>query len=97
MQYMPPEDRPSLADLQARARGEGKADPSACPRCGCRHVVLSSPVDTTYLVRDQSERKRSRICRNCGNEVFPTSEVYCPKGFRVLVVPEDELDIEDAA
>ena len=34
-----------------------------CPRCGCAHLI----VETTRQQFD--ERKRYRICRNCGQKV----------------------------
>lgn len=70
----------------AGQRGKG----SVCPRCGCAHL-LKNPVENSYLVSDGEERKRRRICRNCGQEVFVTTEVHVPPGHRAVIVPEEDL------
>lgn len=84
----PPEDRPTAEQLAAQAAGN---NPWACPRCGCRgpHRVANS-------YEAGGERKRRRICRNCGQGLIRTSEVPVPDGFKVVVVPEDEEEIERA-
>ena len=81
MSRVPPEDRPSARELAAQSSG-GSVE---CPKCGCRdwRTVDSRPGDNVFQVR----RKR---CRNCGYTINRTEEVAVPKGFRVLVVPEDE-------
>lgn len=59
----------------------GGAKPWACPRCGCEgpHNVAN-----VYDVGD--ERRRRRICRNCGQGLIRTVEVPVPTGHKVVVV-----------
>lgn len=68
---------------------EGTADPWACPRCGCKGPHR---VDSTYAVAGGIRRRR--VCRNCGQGLFHTTEVIAPKGASVRVVSpdDDELD-----
>lgn len=73
---------PTARELAARANG---SDPWACPRCGCRDWRVAN----TYDVAGDS-KKRRRICRHCKQGLLPTEEVPVPKGFRVLVVPDEE-------
>lgn len=61
------------------------AKPWACPRCGCEGPHR---VETTYDVGE--ERKRRRICRNCGKGLIRTVEVPVPDGHKVLVVPDED-------
>lgn len=63
----------------------GNPDPWACPRCGCKgpHRVANS-----YEVGGQ--RKRRRICRNCGQGLIRTVEVPVPDGCRLKVVDDEE-------
>ena len=78
---LPPNERPKVSDYMT---GAGK-DPWACPRCGCRgpHKVVNS-YDAG------GERRRRRICRNCGQGLIRTAEVPVPDGHKLQVVPEDD-------
>ena len=61
-------------------------DPWECSRCGCRGPHR---VESTYTVA--AGVRRRRICRNCGQTLFRTTEVVTPKGTHVRVVsPDDE-------
>ena len=61
------------------------SDPWACPRCGCKgpHKVVNS-------YEAGGERRRRRICRNCGQGLIRTAEVPVPDGHKLQVVPEDD-------
>lgn len=82
MSRVPPEDRPSARELAAKCSG---GNPWACPRCGCKgpHKVVNS-YDAG------GERRRRRICRNCGQGLIKTAEVPVPDGHKLQVVPDDD-------
>ncbi len=82
----PNSERLSLEEMRAQGNG---ATAGACSRCGCRHQ-LEAPVESSYLVDQGMARKRRRVCRNCGQEVFRTTEVVVPDGHKIKIVPEDE-------
>ena len=44
-----------------------------CPRCGCAHAVASDTAKVWYTRPSKYCIRRSRICRNCGNN-FGTVE-----------------------
>jgi hypothetical protein len=60
-----PKKGKTLSDLFAEAAGR---DPWSCPRCGCK----DSRVESSYMTA--AGRRRRRICRNCGQGVFRTTE-----------------------
>lgn len=74
---LPPEERPTARELA------GTPNSWQCPRCGCRgpHRVVK-----TYDARAGSERRRRRICRNCGQGLIHTVEVPVSNGYEVQVV-----------
>jgi transcriptional regulator NrdR family protein len=79
----PPENRPTARQLAAQVSG---VNPWACPRCGC---LGPHKVESTYAVA--AGVRRRRICRNCGQSLFHTTEVIAPKGSEIRVVsPDDE-------
>lgn len=78
---MPPEERPTAQELADASRG-GNWE---CPKCGCKHTE----VRKTWYLKDGT-RRRSRVCRNCGQAATITSEVEVPKGFKLVVVEKDE-------
>jgi transcriptional regulator NrdR family protein len=65
--------------------GRAGSDPWACPRCGCKgpHKVVN-----TYEAG--GERRRRRVCRNCGQGLIRTAEVPVPEGHKIRVVRDDE-------
>jgi hypothetical protein len=85
----PPAERPTAAELAALSRAAA-GDVWACPRCGCRDWRVRKTAQRAAGVR------RSRVCRHCGQAGILTTEVPCPTGYRVLVVPSGESE-EDAA
>lgn len=76
--------RKTLAQMSREAAGV-EADPWACPRCGCKgpHKVVNS-------YEAGGERRRRRVCRNCGQGLIRTAEVPVPSGCKILVVDDDE-------
>lgn len=73
----------SMNEMKAEARSGG--NPWACPRCGC---LGPHRVESTYDAG--GERRRRRICRNCGQGLIRTSEVPVPDGHKLKVVPFEE-------
>ena len=76
----PPGERPTARELAARGNM-----PWACPACGCRDWRV---IDSRWKGGD---KVRERRCRHC-HHPLPTSEVPCPPGFRVVVVPDGDED-----
>lgn len=77
--------RKSLQQLANDAVQADGLDPWACPRCGCKDWRV---VDSRLV---GGARKRQRACRHCHTNL-PTLEVPVPKGFTVMLVPEDNTD-----
>lgn len=75
----PPGERPTLNELA----GKG---PWECPRCGSKLWK----VVTTYACAGHVSRQR--VCYHCGQETKKTQEHEVPKGFRVVVVPDGDLE-----
>jgi len=84
--------RPTLGQLAAQAaEADGEAaggDPDfwQCPRCGCRGPH-NWRIAKTYNAENQ--HRRTRICRNCGQENLRTVELPIPKGFKAVIVRDD--------
>lgn len=74
-------ERPTLAELAAM----NSSGPWECPKCGCKQT----DVRKTWYLKDGT-RRRSRVCRNCGQSATITSEVEVPKGFKLVIVDKDE-------
>jgi len=83
----PPDERPSAQQLMAQSNG---IDPRVCPQCGCRHWK----VQNTYDLKSGHVR-RIKICAGCGQQKTKTLELVEREGFRIVSIPEEE--IEDAA
>lgn len=81
-------ERKSLRELAARAAKNANAGGWECPHCGCKDTKVRKtwhPADPAIFAR------RSRVCGNCGKSApSPTTEVEVPKGFKVVVVPDDD-------
>jgi len=87
MTRTPPEDRPSARELAARSNG-GSWE---CPKCSCKDLRgENSHIESTRHPGGEFVR-RKRVCRHCGQGALVTQEVPVPSGFRVLIVPEDDV------
>jgi len=60
------ERRPTLAEY--RAQGQS-GDAWTCPRCGCRD--WRTPYGWRLL---NGDKRRKKVCRNCGKEAMITTE-----------------------
>ena len=85
--------RPTLGQLAAESAdaegGAGNGDFWECPNCGCRGPHNWRVSNSYYK---GSQRLRIRVCRNCGKEKLHTVEIPIPKGFKAVIIPEDDAE-----
>jgi transcriptional regulator NrdR family protein len=76
---------PTARELAARSNG---TDLWTCRFCGCKdwRVETSRPIG-------EVSKERYRVCRHCGQDRRRTEEVPVPRGFKVIVVPDEERDV----
>lgn len=80
---------PTAAQLAAQSRGD---DAFACLQCGCR------ASEVLYTRQPSGFVKRVRVCLNKACRMpRDTEEHQVPPGFKVVVVPEDEEELEEVA
>jgi len=82
--------RPTLRQLAQRAAesdGDSGGDFWECSNCGCRGPHNWRVSNSYYK---GSQRLRIRVCRNCGKERLHTIELPIQKGFKAIIVPDDE-------